>query len=211
MSTTQSPRKPFRIGARVMRAVDSTTGTVETVQPFSVDGQPCWAVAVRMDADGELWSGTQTTPTRGAWRKLAELAPVAEADDVDSAPMGTCTACGVYGSYQLPGGGSSYCCCAPVVEVLAAEAAAVAAAELEAAMDAENAAWEAAELEAAELVMAAELEAAGSWCTFPDCIHHLKAQAPTLATTTTATKVARSKTAQRAAATRKANKAAASK
>ena len=37
--------------------------------------------AVRMDSYGQVWSGTQSTPTRGAWRKLpAELEPQAQYD-----------------------------------------------------------------------------------------------------------------------------------
>jgi hypothetical protein len=67
---TTSSRKPFSIGARVVRSSDprGTVGTVERVSLYGIEGQPTWAVAVRTDSDGEVWSGTQETPTEGAWR-----------------------------------------------------------------------------------------------------------------------------------------------
>jgi hypothetical protein len=62
--------------------VDGERGTVESVELYGVEGQPRWAVAVRTDKDGEVWSGTQDTAAKGAWVKLtaAQLAT----DELDS-------------------------------------------------------------------------------------------------------------------------------
>jgi hypothetical protein len=75
-------RKPFAVGARVARKSDGVRGTVESVELYGVEGQPRWAVAVRTDDDGAVWSGTQDTAAKGAWVKLtaAQLAT----DELDS-------------------------------------------------------------------------------------------------------------------------------
>jgi len=68
MTTTPAPFQP---GDRVRRTkLDRAAGTVETVTPYESDtGQ--WAIAVKLDQDGEVWSGTEV-----AW----EREPAAEPD-----------------------------------------------------------------------------------------------------------------------------------
>lgn len=81
-----SKRKPFSVGARVERQADGERGTVESVQSY----EGVWAVAVRMDSDGQTWSGTQKTAARGAWTRLsgdAPHVPDCECDDCENAPF----------------------------------------------------------------------------------------------------------------------------
>src|SRR3954468_12055080 len=71
-TSTRSTRKPFAVGTRVVRKADGARGSVESVQSYEFDGRSTWAVAVRTDVDGEVWSGTQDTAARGAWRKQTQ-------------------------------------------------------------------------------------------------------------------------------------------
>lgn len=63
---------PFTPGERVTRRHDGAAGTVETVATWDNDYSGTgWAVAVRLDQDGQVWSGTEL-----AW----DHAPTEDAD-----------------------------------------------------------------------------------------------------------------------------------
>jgi hypothetical protein len=128
---------PFTTGDRVVRRNDplGTLGTVERVSLYGIPGEPTWAVAVRTDEDGEVWSGTQETPDEGAWI----LRDAAEASGLR--PEG-------HPWEDFP--------------------AAVAAHERKVA--------QAAELPQLPTLpkLRAAVERRDSWCTFSECIHHLK-------------------------------------
>lgn len=55
MNTTPAP---FVDSQRVIRRMDGKPGTVVSVTPWDSD-TGSWAVAVRLDHDGEVWSGTE--------------------------------------------------------------------------------------------------------------------------------------------------------
>lgn len=55
---TATTAAPFAPGQRVTRNLDGAIGTVETVTPWDATNGD-FAVAVRLDQDGEVWSGTE--------------------------------------------------------------------------------------------------------------------------------------------------------
>jgi len=67
---------PFTPGERVTRNFDGAAGTVESVSPWDSD-TGSWAIAVRLDKDGEVWSGTEV-----AWAAAPDEA--ATADEVEA-------------------------------------------------------------------------------------------------------------------------------
>jgi len=78
---------PFTPGDRVTRRFDGATGTVETVTPWDSD-TGSWAVAVRLDKDGEVWSGTEVAWARlELWSDPAWLDQAASFDEVEAAGL----------------------------------------------------------------------------------------------------------------------------
>jgi hypothetical protein len=56
-------------GQRVTRRFDGAAGTVETVTPWDSETGD-WAIAVRLDKDGEVWSGTEAAWEAQQFRDL---------------------------------------------------------------------------------------------------------------------------------------------
>jgi hypothetical protein len=56
--TTATTPAPFQPGDRVTRRMDGAAGTVESVTAWDSE-TGSWAIAVRLDQDGQVWSGTE--------------------------------------------------------------------------------------------------------------------------------------------------------